>query len=257
MDLAASFRDREASLIKLLMSKQAAIDDRTGKGATTEIEIERALLQPYMPPGFECGKGSVVSGPPEWQQSGAIDRVIYCQRDCPPLVADEGHSIFPVESVAGVVEITMHLDSGKLRDDMTKTKAVREMRRRNYMTPVPGSRTSVQFVTQNDGIGCRAWVIGLPGSGTWEPKTIARAFESLQTDLTTLVHGLYVIGVGFFVTITSDEPVEKVRCQAYLGDDRMFRFLTAFRASLDRWAGLPPAWAVNLNNYVEDSGQFL
>jgi hypothetical protein len=32
MDLTASFRDREASLIKLLMSKQAAIDDRTGKG---------------------------------------------------------------------------------------------------------------------------------------------------------------------------------------------------------------------------------
>ncbi len=60
MNLQKSFAERETGLSSKLREKQAAIDDPTGKGTATEYVVEEQLLRPFLPPGFDCGKGAVI-----------------------------------------------------------------------------------------------------------------------------------------------------------------------------------------------------
>ena len=120
MSLADSIKDTEDSLIKQLQAKRSGIDDRTGKGIATERVVEEYLLIPHLPPRFRVYKGAVVVAASPAKQSPAIDRVIYDQTAASPLLYDEVHSIFPLEAVCGLVEITMNLDATKLREDIER-----------------------------------------------------------------------------------------------------------------------------------------
>jgi hypothetical protein len=159
--------------------------------------VERELLIPFLPPGFECGKGSVVTAEAPGHQSGAIDRVVFDRSSSAPLLHDEAHSIFPIEAVAGLVEITMRLDGTKLREDIERMAPVKAMRTRRYLVPVAGSKTKVE-PQDVDGISPRSFIIGLPADPNWDARAIAKSLWQAQTDLgePTLVHGLLVIGVG-------------------------------------------------------------
>jgi len=252
MKLNESVAKHEESVIRALESKQAAIDNRTGKGSATEAVVERELLYPYFPPGFECVKGSVVDGSTSQSQSAAIDRVIFDRRVAPPLVYDEAHSIIPIEVVAGLVEITMHLDRTKLAADVAHMVPVRAMRTRRFLVSVPNSTTEMVSV-EAETTSPRCFAIGLPADQNWDPHTIARALLEIQGDLGAhaLVHGLYVLGIGFFETVptTKDgQPSRKIR--AWLGSDRLFRFADALRTSLDRWAPLPVGVSADLRRYL-------
>jgi hypothetical protein len=132
MDLLTSIAAREQSLVHDLLSLQAGIDDRTGKGAATEALVQGRLLDSYLPPHFQCVKGAVVQGASPTEQSAAIDRVIYDRSVAPPLVYDANHSILPIEIVGGLVEITMHLDASKLKADIAHLAPVRAMKSRRY-----------------------------------------------------------------------------------------------------------------------------
>jgi hypothetical protein len=252
MDLNESFAKREESLIRALESKQAAINDRTGKGSATETFVERELLRPYFPLGFDCVKGSVLDTPTSPTQSPAIDRIIFDRRVAPPLIYDESHSILPIEVVAGVVEITMHLDRTKLESDIAHMLPVRSMRTRRYLAPVPNSQTVMQPV-EAESLSPRTFVIGLPADARWDPYTIARALLDIQSALgaNAHVHGLYVLGIGFFETIPTTregQPSRKIR--AWLRSDRLFRFIDTLRISLDRWPPLPAGISADLRSYL-------
>lgn len=252
MDLNESIARREESIIHALESKQAAIDNFTGKGSATEAYIERELIRPYLQPGFDCVKGSILDGPPPGTQSAAIDRVIFDRRVAPPLVYDEEHSILPIEVVAGLVEITMHLDRGKLATDIARMHPMRAMRTRRYLTSVPNSQTAMRAV-EADAHAPRSFVVGLPADSRWQPQTIGRAFLEIQAELgaDAHVHGLYVLGIGFFETVPTTkegQPARKLR--AWLGTDRLFRFIDALRTSLDRWPTLPGGASADLRGYL-------
>src|SRR5712692_3003783 len=206
MTLEESFEERERSISANLLANRAGIDDRTGKGMATELVVETELLRPYLPPGYGCGKGAVVCADNPTEQSAAIDRIIFDRRAAAPLVYSPAHSVFPLEIVAGMVEITMHLDSPKLRADVERMHPVRGMKTRRFVVPKPGTRTRAQLVKIEDFLSPRSFIIGLPADSAWDARTIAQALRQVQLDFGphTHVHGLYVIGIGFFYTI----PVE-------------------------------------------------
>jgi hypothetical protein len=137
MKIEESLKQRESSLLSKLLEKQAGIDDRTGKGLATEAVVESELLRSFLPSGFDCGKGSVVSADRPTEQSAAFDRVIFDRSAGMPLLYDQAHSIFPIEVVAGIVEITMHLDPTKLRTDIERMVHVKGDDR----APLPGPNT--------------------------------------------------------------------------------------------------------------------
>jgi len=246
MDLVESFRNQETALLSALRGHQAAFDDPNGKGASAEREIERALIRPYLPPDFDCGKGTVIER--GGAQSAAIDRVLYSRGYCPPLVYSADHSVFPVECVAGVVEVTMRLDATKLKHDIEQTKTARALRKGSWVVPLPETETVSEIQERDTPIGCRAYIVGVPASEGWQPQTIADAFLRLQSEIETLVHGLYVIGIGFFHTVGLEQH-DTPKVQAYLGYERLFRFTSTLRIDLDRWPRLRGA-SPYLGNYV-------
>lgn len=260
MSVRESFIHKENSLISSLMEKSAGIDDRTGKGAATESIVQNELLMPFLPLGFECGKGSVVSADAPDRQSSAIDRVIFDRSSSMPLLHDEAHSIFPIEAVAGLVEITMRLDATKLREDIVRMAPVKALRTRRYLAPLPGTVTKAVPVDQRDFLSPRSFIVALPAYKNWNAKTIATSLHEIQSDLgpPTHVHGLYVLGVGYFWT----KPIEDVsetpyKIGAWTGPERLLRFAASFRGAFDRWPRLERGWSVDLGCYGSDSSSLL
>lgn len=256
MSIQDSFIHKEGSLVSSLLEKKTGIDDRTGKGAATEAIVQKELLAPFLPLGFECGKGAVVSAEAPDKQSPAIDRVIFDRSSSMPLLYDEAHSIFPIEAVAGLVEITMSMDASKLREDIVRMASVKAMRTRRYLAPLPGSTTKVVPVDQHDSLSPRSFIIALPADKRWDVKAIARNLREVQVDLgpPTHVHGLYVLGIGYFYT----KPIEDSSMMAYdiggwVGPERLLRFAASFRSAFDRWPRLKTGWSVDLGCYGSES----
>lgn len=252
MSIEDSILRKENALVSKLQEKQTAIDDRTGKGLATEAVIEQELLKPFLPPGFDCGKGAVVTAERPDQQSAAIDRVIFDKAAAPPLVHDESHSIFPIEIVCGLVEITMRLDATKLRTDIERMAPVKAMTTRRYLEPAPNTRTRVLEVERR-ALSPRSFVIGLPSDPNWDINTIAKNLRQIQIELgpPTHIHGLYVLGVGFFYTVPIENEREPMyRVVGWTGPDRLFRFVDNFRQAFDRWERLAPGCSVNWGSYV-------
>ena len=154
-----------------------------------------------------------------------------------------------------MVEITMSLDKSKLRHDIEHMSAVKEMTERRYVVPVPGAKTrSIRVPVES--LSPRSFVIGLPSNSNWDPTTIAKALRKIQIDLggATHVHGLYVLGIGFFETVPIERENEaKYRIKMWTEGDRLFRFGSALRQALDRWPQIPPGWTVDLSSYLGGS----
>jgi hypothetical protein len=126
------------------------------------------------------------------------------------------------------------------------------------LVSIKNSRTKAAVIDARREIGCRAYIIGHPSDPKWSAQTIAETFYKLQQELKTLVHGLYVLGIGYFETASPDAGSnEPVRIVAYPGDDRLFRFATSFRTSMDRWPGLEPGTTAHVGNYVTSSEKVL
>ncbi len=257
MSLDDSIARREAAIINKLQEKQSAIDDRTGKGLSTEMIMEHELLKPFLPPRFACGKGAVVTSKAPDKQSSAIDRVIYDTAAATPLIHDEAHSVFPIEGVCGLVEITMHLDARKLKSDIEKMAQVKAMIPRRYLVPVPTTTTKMMTYEDKNISPTRSFVIGLPALPGWKPATIANTLRKIQVGLgpPTHVHGLYVLGIGFFETIPIEPGEPMYRIRGWTGKDRLFRFADSFRKAFDRWNPLPQGWMVDVGQYVKGHSQ--
>jgi hypothetical protein len=73
MDLLEHMTRREESIIHELLSVQAGIDNRTGKGTTTERIVEKNLILPNLPPRFRATKGTVISRDSDLAEAKAID----------------------------------------------------------------------------------------------------------------------------------------------------------------------------------------
>jgi hypothetical protein len=141
-------------------------------------------------------------------------------------------------------EITMWLDAQKLREDIARTKVVHWWRKRRLLINVSGEGNLVHRVETSTGIGCRCFVIGLPANPNWGPQAIVDTFrDAVTADDGTHVHALYVLGIGVF----ENHPTT---IQAWLGHDRLFRFVTAFRNAFDRWPPLQYGVAPDLAKYV-------
>lgn len=236
MDLISSLKAKEKSIISALESKQQGIDDATGKGASTESLIIENLLRPTLSYRFGFGKGAVVSSDDSERQSAAIDVIVWDRDSGMPLVYDEAHSIFPLETVCAAVEITMRLNNRKLRQDLEKISSVTKLRERYHFRSDGSSQTKVRAYLRVD-VKPRAFVIGLPENPNWSETSIVTTMKEIETELVNdlHIHGVYVLGIGFFHIQHREFSHESIEVKSYMGEDRLFRFQTAFRRSLDRW----------------------
>jgi len=71
------------------------------------------------------------------------------------------------------------------------------------------------------------------------------------------LHGLYVIGIGYFETVAIERGEPAYRIKAWTGSDRLFRFANGFRQAFQRWQPLPPMWSADLDGYLQGEGNIL
>ena len=244
------FSETETALIGELKSAAKAIKHRSGKGDEGEAIVEKRLLQPYLRPDFRIAKGSVVSFEEPGNKSPEIDRIVFNPNDAPPLSHGLARSVLPIESVCGLVQITLSLDRSKLRTDIENMSPIKAMRNRRYLTSLGATVTKIMPVVE-EWMSPRAFVIGMP-SDNWKTDTIALALHEIQANLgpPTLVHGLYVIGSGYFETIPAEPPMpQHYSIRAWTGPDRLFRFATGFWTAFHRWLGARSGHTADLSAY--------
>lgn len=251
MSLDSGILKAEESIIKSLESAQQHIDDRTGKGVQTEEVVTECLIKPFLPPRFAFGKGSVVTPKFPDKQSAAIDRIIYDIEAGPSLYHSKDHSIFPIEVVAGLIEITMSLDRTKLKKDIKRMAPIKGLTKRRYLVP-DASHPNKAHIIERDGLMPRSFIIGLPRNGNWKANTIANNFGDLQLEQSTHVHGLYVLGIGYFERMHIDPDQDLFySIRVWEGSDRYFRFTNGLRTSFDRWPRIDSGCSVYLNDYAQ------
>ena len=244
-------KSHEEKIIKMIESEKKNISNKTGKGMATEDIVSENLVEPYLPPRFDTKKGSIVTPENPNNQSAVIDRIIYDREAGPPLYLSKYDSVFPIEVVSGLIEITMFLTKTKMKNDMQHMATVKKERNRRYYIPHP---TDPNLVIDgvSSSVFLRSYIIGLPSKTYCKAKTIAKDFGELQIELSTHVHGLYVIGVGYFVTMPPHKSQNlDFMVKVWDGNDRLFRFSNDFRQSFDRWPIKPKYWTVNLDGYAK------
>tara|TARA_R110000850_G_scaffold157357_2_gene281486 strand:+ start:365 stop:1045 length:681 start_codon:yes stop_codon:yes gene_type:complete len=76
------------------------------KGLLRELFLRR-VLESVLPPQFGVGSGVVVD---KWErQSSQIDLLVYDKRRVPPFLEENGHGIYPMDSVLRVIEVKSDL----------------------------------------------------------------------------------------------------------------------------------------------------
>lgn len=106
-------------------------DKKTGLIHTGEFGMYRELmlqdfLRPITPNYLSFGTGYVISR--DGGISGQTDIIIYDSTITPFLEPITGIRFFPVESVAGVIEVKSNLDSSQLEDALKNLLLIKEMR---------------------------------------------------------------------------------------------------------------------------------
>jgi hypothetical protein len=221
MNLIAAMEAKEVSIIKRLSVAQLGIHDRTGKGTGAEWIIEEELLRPRLPRNFDICKDAVISSD-KLEQSPAIDRIIYDTSISGPLAYHPDHSIFPLETVCCLVEITLRMNKRKLESDIDHIgKVTNQYVTKNFLIPESHATTRVKSFKSAE-MTPRAFIIGLPESKKWGIKTIGEILHDSQKRIGERIHihGLYVLGIGFFETTPRENESDlKYEIRVFTGKD--------------------------------------
>lgn len=94
-------------------------------GALRE-SLVRELLSNFLPEIYGISHGFIIS--PDGTVSNQCDIIIYYKPFTPVIRTPEAQRFFPVESVVAVVEVKSDIDSGTLRNALTKLVKVKQMR---------------------------------------------------------------------------------------------------------------------------------
>lgn len=123
------------------LKRKAAQNPHSGeRGEHGERQL-RDFLRDHLPKRYSVDKGIVIAE--DGSTSHAADLVIYDALRGPVIPTDNERFLFPIESVLAVIEVTLALDSGKLRDDAAKIARVRRMPRQ---APVVRSGSGLETV---------------------------------------------------------------------------------------------------------------
>lgn len=83
------------------------------KGLLRELFLRR-VIESILPPHFAVGSGVIID---KWgRQSMQSDLLVYDRRMLPPLLEEQGHGIYPMDSVLRVIEVKSTLNKAGLEE---------------------------------------------------------------------------------------------------------------------------------------------
>jgi hypothetical protein len=123
--------------------KSAEIQHNVGKGDNREDAL-MDFLKENLPKRYALGSGEVISS--DNSISKQCDIVIYDADHCPILVTSKTHSVYPIESVYGVIEIKSVLTSSELEKSYANIQSVKNLVKDEYFahSTSPGSTIGIK-----------------------------------------------------------------------------------------------------------------
>jgi hypothetical protein len=249
----------EAALAARLQAVRAAISHAGEKGRSLEhsvTEVLRAMLPAEygLTSGFVAFHGA--DGPKLTPQ---LDVIIYDANRCGPLARLGACDILPLEAVYGYVEVkalvraSNNLDNPP-RDSLEaciKTNSeLSTLRERWFYESFPSSQVKIQL-KKRTWLRMRGYLVAFSVSDELSsPEVLARriADVSAHYGATTHLHGLFVVGQGFYATRAVDEgePLHRVR---YTQQHALAAFRASLLAGLSRFRRFGETASPALNQY--------
>jgi hypothetical protein len=93
----------------------------------------RDFLSKYLPKKYSVGTGQVIDK--YGNISPQCDVVVYDAFNCPLILIEEGYQLFPVEAVAGVIEVKSILNATEIQDAVGKILKIKQL---NREVPIAG-----------------------------------------------------------------------------------------------------------------------
>ena len=139
MDTKAAFR-RISRKLSNEFELSAQINHSGSKGLYREDALRTFLAEGRLPGRFGVGMGEIVG--PARSVSRQSDLIIYDQLDGISLIHSEGTQVYPIECVAGTIEVKSTLNKTKFLEALENIKSVKRLAPRETVAkPMPGGFT--------------------------------------------------------------------------------------------------------------------
>jgi hypothetical protein len=139
MDLIELYRSHSRSIA----AKSSALEvmKHAGNRGTEREQILKDFLLPLLPERFTVGSGEILANNGNWSRQE--DLIIYDRHNCPRIYAGGNSQIFPIESVAAVIEVKTSLRAKDIAQASQNIAAARRLKKAGMSTHVsPGA---IQF----------------------------------------------------------------------------------------------------------------
>lgn len=136
MSLIETFRHHSSVLAN--QSASVELIQHLGERGGEREDTLAKFLAPLLPESLQIGRGEIRATNGNWSRQE--DLIIYDRLNCPRLLVGSRNQVFPVESVAAVIEVKTRLDSKAIRDASENIKNARSLEKTGMSTQVsPGS----------------------------------------------------------------------------------------------------------------------
>jgi len=127
---------------KVLAAKSSALEiiHHAGDRGFEREDIVEDFLSPLLPQQLSIGKGEVRATNGNWSKQE--DLIIYDRMTCPRLFIGTKSQIFPVESVAAVIEVKTKLDTKTIHEASENISQIRNLEKTGGSTYVGAGRIS-------------------------------------------------------------------------------------------------------------------
>jgi hypothetical protein len=262
----------ETILSARLEALRASISHAGEKGRALEHNVH-TLLRGLLPPeyglttGFiayksECGKTLL---------SPQLDVIIYDAIRHSPLIHLESCDVLPLEAVYGYVEVKASLTStsdaaespagNSIEACIATNRVIRALNERVYNVTVEGSPIGIESRRER-WLAPRAYVLAFEPVGaiaTNPDAFAARMAEVLRRNREAHLHGVLIVGRGFFYTRPVDVRValdDDYSHVLYTTDHPLLAFKTVLLQGLATFQRPPDGWAPALDLYLAHEGQW-
>jgi hypothetical protein len=263
-DLNEFYKIEEASLTAKLEAIRAVMSHAGEKGRALEAEVSK-LLRSILPSEYGLSTGFIAFEKEAgcFELSSQLDIIIYDAIRSGPLARFETCDVFPLEAVYGYVEVKASLCTSKkeepppnsLEHCIKQCAKLRQMRKRKYYGPKPGTVTEALLAAPQNAVAIRSWVFAFEATGSInEAEPLAQRFAdvSARLDPQPHLHGLFVAGLGYFRTVPIEDKGGHRRTYydiAFTTTHPMTVFKWELLHGLARYPRLPPGWTANVARY--------
>ncbi len=206
----------------------AEIKHQGSKGTFRENALKSFLTQGRLPSRYRIGAGEVVG--PAHNVSRQSDLIIYDQLDGVSLIFDESTQVYPIECVAGVIEVKSTLSKSEFIDSLENIKSLKRLVPEEVaIKPVSGGMTvaynrpmpfGAVFGYRLEGNSLSSLVENLK---EWERETPKKYWPNLVAVLDEgLIHHFRA---GLKIACANDD-LKEASFPAYIsyGKDSLFKF---------------------------------